>query len=329
MEDLVKEFKRLGFQIVLSTDESFKIKWKLFELNNIETVSVFHNYQTMEYQWEYFSENSECSNKSLILCQKDKPIMIWSIFEFYKGNRIRLSSNGGNLVLPYFDFQLMEKDVSSILKYILKYLERSDVTFNLLVSKYPMNLFTWAFKLKLNSSVELYQKVDLSQSEQQIFQGIRKSYKSLINQSQRIYKTTVLEKVDDEIWSKFQSFHFHQAGRKTRSDKSWEVQKKHLNDRDAILITCQDENDYVGFAYFNLNKIQATYSVAAYDRNKFDQPIGHGIQWTAIKYFKSEGLKEYIIGTLPECDETDLKLLDIAKFKMGFGETFARVVIKK
>ena len=81
-------------------------------------------------------------------------------------------------------------------------------------------------------------------------------------------------------------------------------------------------NTDVGGGLFACTRDEAAYSVAAYDRELFDKPLGHVVQFTAIKALKERGIRWYRIGARPfvgDAPAPSEKELAIADFKHGFA----------
>ncbi len=78
----------------------------------------------------------------------------------------------------------------------------------------------------------------------------------------------------------------------------------------------------VGGGYFDMSSYECSYSVGSYDKQLFDQPLGHMIQYQAILTMKEKGRKQYYIGSrfykeeLPFVTE---KQVNISSFKQGFS----------
>lgn len=321
---LFENIEKTGVKILDCNTDQFKDSWVQFTSKNNNILPVNYTYETYEYQYLYFSEQAEFENLSKILFNKNEPIALWPIFKLQD----RYTTYGGDLCMPFFSDAISKKVQEQLSDQIINGL------FDLVLSKSPISLrfdinsryiskmLSLSYLSKVHPIFGCEQWVDLEDSLETIFAQFRKSYKSLINQSKKIFEIEIQTSVSDELWNKFKLFHLKQAGKVTRSEVTWEIQKQHVNTNKAILITVKDKTDsYLGFALFNLNEYEAVYAVAAYDREKFDLPIAHGVQWEAIKYFKDKGLKSYIIGILPSTEECDSKQFNIAKFKMGFGQT--------
>ena len=75
--------------------------------------------------------------------------------------------------------------------------------------------------------------------------------------------------------------------KKTRSTESWSFQKNAILNSEAFLICLRDdENKLIGAGYFSYTLDQGVYAIAAYDRELFQKPLGHAVQYAAIKELK-------------------------------------------
>ena len=198
------------------------------------------------------------------------------------------------------------------------------------------NLSTWHLaSMQFGSKSDIFYElfVDLRQNINTIKSKFRKSYKSLIFEEKYNLKTLVMNKNEQAVWSEFKNMHFISAGRITRSDKSWRAHYDDIINNCGILIYVRDSKGvFLGGGFFNYTRDEATYAVAAYDRTRFELPIGHLVQYKAIKEFQKKGIKWYKIGHLPfEGDEftPSKKYLNIGNFKKGFATNiFPKYVFK-
>ena len=76
----------------------------------------------------------------------------------------------------------------------------------------------------------------------------------------------------------------------------------------------------VGGAFVQFSKNFAQYSVGAYDRKLFNQPIAHPVQMKVIEYLKKRNNINYYLGDYLNTD--DNKLNNIILFKKGFSNSF-------
>jgi len=322
--NLFQNIQKTGTKLINCSHEKFKDLWLEFNSVNNEILPINYSFETYEYQNAYFSEQENFEDWSKILLIKDRPIALWPIFRLNN----KYTMYGGDLCMPFFSKnipikvqeQLSNEIINGYIKFLLTEYPIS-LKFNI-QSTFISEVLSLSYSSGFQPIIGFEQLVNLEDSIDNIFTQIRKSYKSLINQSQRLFNIEIHTSVSSDLWEKFILFHFQQSSRVTRSVQTWEIQKQHINKNKAILITVQEnDGNYLGFALFNFNDFEAVYAVAAYDREKFNLPIAHGVQWEAIKYFKEKGLKKYIVGVLPSLSQSDPKQHNIAKFKMGFGQT--------
>jgi FemAB family protein len=164
----------------------------------------------------------------------------------------------------------------------------------------------------------------------------RKSFKSLINKGLTLFDNEVLDarQLSRSIWEEFKNLHLEVAGRKTRNEASWDKQYEMVLSGSAFLVTARDRASgrMIGAGFFQYTRDEGQYAVAAYDRNLFDQPIGHALQQLAIERMRALGLKWYKIGErrfTHELPSATRKEIAISEFKHGFAShVFMRLEYK-
>lgn len=181
------------------------------------------------------------------------------------------------------------------------------------------------------------QIIDLSLSEEQLHQQIRKSYGSLINWGLRNLEITVFDAdtVNKVIVEEFKQLHAEAAGRQTRSARSWQIQYEMVRNREAFIVLGRQDKRLVTAAFFVFSEKLCNYSSSASRRDMFDKPLAHSILWKAILQARNMGCRYFETGEqwypnhielLETVDEKVLqedkeKKLGICKFKRGFGGT--------
>lgn len=148
------------------------------------------------------------------------------------------------------------------------------------------------------------QVIDLSKTEEELHADVRKSYKSLINK-----KSATIDFDPNEFWL-FRQLHISVAGRVTRKYKTWEIQQKMINTEEAFLAT-----DAGAAGLFIYNNHTCYYGVGC----SMEGGSSHALIWKAILYAKWLGCKFFEIGE--QVFSGDEKLVNISKFKRGFGGT--------
>ena len=180
-----------------------------------------------------------------------------------------------------------------------------------------------AFNNNAEPHTKLEAVIDLEKSEEDIHKGLRKSYKSLVNQGRREidFKYVTSGTMDHDAFTSFRLFHKQVAGRVTRSQESWDVQADMINDGEAELIMgYMEPHGLVSSALFNDIGDMTVYSVAVYNRDLFDYPLAHANVYEGIMRAKARGQKIFYLGQIPPYGSVEEKEFNIGKFKKGFCE---------
>jgi FemAB family protein len=126
-----------------------------------------------------------------------------------------------------------------------------------------------------------------------------------------------------EEWQAFRQLHLAVSGRQTRSDATWDQLAQQIVRDEAFLITLRDaDGRLVGGGFFRLTPSEAEYAVAVYDRALFDKPLGHLVQFEAMREMVARGIAWYRIGQWPlpgDQPPPSEKELSIARFKRNFA----------
>ena len=211
-----------------------------------------------------------------------------------------------------------------IAKYVSSFFEKKSLKLEFMNLPFSNNLINY-FKLKIHfigafkTCIEMY--INVKDPLEELWSVLRKSYKSLINFGKKTLK--VESEFSDDLWNDCKTLHMRVAGRKTRNDKTWDIQKTMIEKNKAKIFYIYEEGKILGFAFFTISNNTGVYSVAAYDRSKFDKiSISHVIIWHAIEYFKSIGFDNIYLGEYaPEKHINNQKLGNINHFKLGFCNT--------
>lgn len=167
--------------------------------------------------------------------------------------------------------------------------------------------------------------IDLSPPEVDLFRKVRKSYKSLINWGMKNLNLRVLssENTVSEDIDEFRELHFEVAGRKTRPDRTWELQYKMICHSEAFAIMGDLGGELVTAGLFSMSPGYCYYGVSASKREQFSKPLSHAVLWKAIVYAKQCGCRVFETGTQVYPNQgkpiPTQKELAISTFKRGFG----------
>lgn len=170
--------------------------------------------------------------------------------------------------------------------------------------------------------------VDLRQEEEVIIRKMRKGHKAAIKQALKNsgYKVEIYDKtnITKDKLLKFKEIHKIDAGRQTRTDKSWDCMYNWINNGNACLIMLwlDEIQDYCCGALIMMYKKSAYYaSYGIINSTLLNGHCGYIIQWEAIKYLKAIGIELYETGDNYYSEivsDNDKKLQEIAKYKRGF-----------
>lgn len=172
---------------------------------------------------------------------------------------------------------------------------------------------------------------DLSLSQEEIQTRIRRTNKYSISKGEEDYKIELYDASYDhieEVVNELHKMHRLVSGRETRSQASWDEQKKGVEQGSdqtgydfVIFIRDKVTNELAGGALFSTTPQTGLYCVAAYDRSRFRKPTGHIVQAVAMDYMRKRGVRWYEVGerTYPEYANGDEKLIHIGDYKEGFA----------
>ena len=309
-EDLIGELKKGQFSPVYFGDVSSDL-WDE-KIKTKDDYFLFFNSYLLQYELEYYQLESiplvfmieYSSSISLFKCYFNSesvivyPLCFEESFDYKKGVKI------SKIISSYF------KNSSFKMQFVnLPYT-------NNLINNFKLQMqFTGALK----SSLEMY--IDLQYSVEELWNVLRKSYRSLINFGRK--NLNIESEFNEDLWSECKIFHQKVAGRITRNDETWNIQKTMIEKNKAKIFYIYEEGKILGFAFFTISNNTGAYSVAAYNRSKFDKiSISHVIIWHAIEYFKSIGFDNIYLGEYaPEKHINNQKLGNINHFKLGFCNT--------
>jgi FemAB family protein len=333
LEEIQYIIKKAGLHAEFKKNS--KIKWNDIVYKG-KNILVFYMEHYVDYQTVLFSDLSKSSKDiSLILFHDNRPIGVWPLtFNYKEKEPIKSINNqyGGVVIPPLFVENFAKKSqrkvIKSCIEFLNKLLEKSggkcwrtnEVSLSGDISQWHQIALEYSGIL---DKVSYEMHLDLSFSIKEIRKFIRKSYRPLISSGQKKWTTLVMDKFNEEIWNKFRTLHKNVAGRITRSIDTWNIQHLAIKNGDAFLVYVVDTNKFmIGGGYFDMSNFQCHYSVATYDKDYSDQPIGHLIQHQAIITMREKGRKMYYIGDRFYKENHPFvtrKQVDISLFKQGFS----------
>ena len=312
---------------------------------NLPYAPVAYTRGSLDYQYAYMSSFvDELIDLSVILYQNNRAIGLWPVSLCKKNNVYEFVTNQGPVMPPVFVKNISERIIK---KYDNLCLEAMHKFYQLVKNKHTIKShwqtsvsflsneilsqnILWEEKCMLLGAVprvvhDLY--VDLSWTLEKIHANMRKSYRSLIHEGERLWQVEVHDIVDENIFEEFRRLHIDVAGRVTRPKETWDLQLKAIKNGADFLVTLRDsEKRLCGGGLFEASSTEGCYAVGAYDRNLFDKPVSHVVQWTAIKHLKQLGKQWHYVGQRffdSDIPKPTSKELQIAYFKEGFATNTA------
>ncbi|MDA7623062.1 hypothetical protein N8645_00870 [bacterium] len=331
-QEIQNELASKGLKVIFrmndreAWDNTFaKLEYKLVSMNNAG----------MDYYQEI--EETSCNSSidlSCIIVENNKRIALWALSITTRGINSEVTSHGNMLEEPKFVQGIDE----SVKIRTTKACYRTCMTMSKIIGASKIksisrtngrvSMSSWHINALKNGaftipSYEAY--IDLEDELSDIFGSFRKSYRPLIRNNLNIWKTVIVTSGDEEHhWEEFRKIHFEAAGRLTRSDKSWELNKRSVSNNQAFLVMQYNTvGRIVGGSLFQITDDDAYYGVGAYARDLFNKPIGHIAQYRAIEEMKQRRIKRYRIGQCYFNEHNVVeKELSISKFKSGFTNRF-------
>ena len=333
-----KVFEEEGIEIVFDAEDVSRALWNT-TLDQMPYIPTLYLSTSLDYQRAYMQcFLDEIIDISVIFKIKGRVLGLWPLSVNSLNGKIQVRTNQGAVLPPVFVKNTSEKVMRKIARSCLSALDSVHVligadgsgTWQSEVMFFDGELsgtnHIW-YRLLMEKGAtahpfhELY--VDLMLSPEEIHRKWRKSYRSLIHEGERLFNIEVHETVTSTLFDEFRQLHFNVAGRVTRSLDTWKKQEKAIREGRGFLVTARQKNgELIGAAFYEFSRDEAVYSVAAYRRDLFDQPISHVIHNRAIQHMKLCGLRWYHIGTRVYPGDmvkpTD-KELSISYFKEGMA----------
>ncbi len=296
----------------------------------------------IDYQLAYWNGNGvPTADVSLVLLHDRRPCGLWPLSIASLPEGYRLGSSGGPVTPPLFAANLSPRSAGTITACCLdvahRLADRLDVDGWQSAESFcgQTGIGEWQNRsLRSGARVILQHELysDLEPDLTAIKATFRKSYKALVSSGTRLWQVGVLAGEGKPVWEEFRRLHLAVSGKATRSLESWELQYRAVVRGDAFLVTLRDAaNKLVGGGFFHVTRDEGLYAVGAYDRDLFDKPLGHVVQFRAIEEMKLRGVRWYKLGLRPYPGDQPApteKELRIADFKQGFAShLFPRFVI--
>lgn len=321
---------------LLANDDSSKETWKRLE-EKIDYLPVYYQYEFIQYQKQYFGEKSEeIIELSLIIRNGLESVGLWPMLLIKANGHWAIGSAGTELLKPVFTESSRVASVKarrkiyriaiSFLREICNAFQISSVIFSEVifsgVDVWHRCLMEIGAKIERTTHLVMY---NLLLSEDNALKRMHRTTKQTVEKGRCYYDYRIITGEDDDVelmMEKFRLFHIAVSGRETRSRDTWKRQIEGIRrNRDfAVFLFDKQTGAMDGAALFTVTKSCCYYSVAVYNRDKFDRPIGHVIQDVAIKKLRELGVRWYIVGDrFYPADLDDKKMLSISEYKEAFS----------
>lgn len=287
---------------------------------------------------------------SMVLYRGGEPIGIWPICVYIQNESLYFGTAGSALMGPIFSglkkAEAQRKVIEGCLNSLFEIISQEGKT-SLVCSETILDEGNsqWIKKLMECGArtirVSWQAFADLSLSAEQIQARIRRTNKYSIAKGEKEYDIEIYDSGQLDIDNAFQEFHrMHRetAGRETRSQNTWDMQRLIIYENDerhgySFIIFIRDKvsKKLVGSALFDSTPQTGLYCVAAYDRSRFSKPVGHIVQWVAMEKMRKYGVRWYEIGERAYPSDMDVtqKLVNIGHYKEGFAtHLFPRIFVE-
>lgn len=313
----------------MDNHNEFFARWNEYIQNNLASfkyLPLFLDYSLL-YAKYLIADNS------FIIIENNQTVAVAFIPIEKINDILSISISGGYVFSPLATNKRIEKIVFKIIETICntKKIDKIQFAIDPLILQYR-NQFNHLMEYDFIRTDTTDCIINLKLTESELWQNLRKSYKSLINNiiKNHDFEIIIMDKLnkDYELHELYRKLHTKCAGCETRKKSTFDKQFEMLRDGYATLIGLRYKHNFIGFNYFMHYQQTAIYASGAddpdYENNKI--PIYHVILWSAIKHYKQNDF-EFIEFSQP-CsfgklngfnDYLDNKQINISHFKRGMG----------
>jgi len=327
----------MSLEIVLLDSAAYK-DWDDFA-NRSDDAWFWHTTHWMAYAQEYVRDRF-LTNRSFLLVEDSKLLAICPVFverSISPAGAIQYSLAGAPLPFPAMRNDLRNDKRERVLAKYIKGLdvlardERIGYVWVRIpsVSKSSMvQQEAWTNPLLKYGFIDLpyqTQVIDLRKDKEALWGEIRKGHKSDIKRGEQACRVTVWDNrtVTPEKFDEYRVLHQKDAGRVTRSKRTFDLMLSWVREGHAILVEASNDTTAVGFSLVIIFESGAYYGSSCRDPDYPELPVGHLIQWATICWLRDHGFTWYDIGIQqfgPQWfDQAGPKDFSISKFKRGFG----------
>ena len=313
-----------------------KLVWDEFCIHS-NSAWFQHTTEWIRYTQEMYGE-SNCQNESFAVVEDSKILAISVAMKELREekNKSNLTMAGFPTVYPAFEKNLSLKKLKTVEKYTMeRVFEIKDIgQYQFFVSPLIQNFLDGSIRVNpllkfgfTNTSIST-NIIDISQGRGKLFKNMFKGCRTDIKHALKNedLSTFIIDKenYNEYTFQEFKNIHFEAAGRKTRSDITWDIQREWIINGLAILGICKYKDSFVSGIFINKYKNNYYYQVGATRPEHMRiRGIGQLLQWSFIEYLINAGGRYYELGWnwYPNFSQeiADEKMLAISSFKRSFG----------
>ncbi len=318
---------------ILEIDNSrFRDYWQIFIKNY--SVSPFYSLSYIEFL--HSISEPPVNNESFLVLDNNHPVAICPIIIENGDFGKQISAKNGFIPYHLIAHDLTQKSRKKVLQVINDRLADLTKQFDLSVLKSFIDPLSYIdhhkiyhnqlLKEKYLDMTSLTQILDLTIGIDKIWSGVRKSYRSLINNAKRTHTIEIFDAVnkDREQFFRFGELYHRAADQKVYSQQSWDSLFRMLENELAFLVVIRDNVKLLGASFYIVQNSRVYYALGcnAPEINP-KLSIGHISLWSAIDYCCQKYYSYFELGwqdiSTQLLYQPTLKEKHIAKFKHGFG----------
>lgn len=169
------------------------------------------------------------------------------------------------------------------------------------------------------------QIIDLRLEEEALWTDVRKGHRYDIRRAEKVCETVFWDRatITPDVFARYQQLHGKDAGRVTRSQRSFDIMLGWVEAGHAVLVEALREGSSVAFVLITLFSDGAFYGSGCKDPEALDLNASHMLQWKTMLWLKAFGCNYYDMGLQyfgPQWSHVPSdKEINISKYKRGFG----------
>lgn len=317
------------YECMNRTAPDFDARWREFVAR--EGASWRYEGSHLEYYRSAFGKNL-VDDRSFAVLSEGAVAAIAPLFLIERDGVRTFSLNGDFLPAPYVTPGMGKHQYGSVQKAVYAEVDRQAAVCGAQAVRFRTDAlcrtdsFNVLRKFGYIDCSSVTSVLDLSLPLDGLKADLRKSYKAIINKGRRSYSLEVVDHAaaDAALFDDYRQLHFKAAGRRTRPDKSYAMQRASVAGDKAVLFGLKSGGATVACAYFLHHGGTAFYGSYADDPDfSGPVPVGHVLLWEAIRYYHGRGFSRVELGMqqfTPQLFETPSeKGVNISLYKRGFG----------